>query len=232
MLFFQDGELAGRDFEVNYNASTKRFEIITTFPYDDDTQVPGGLLVPKRVMLIYCIISVCRMNTILRLKRSMVMRSGDFLETHSGMTDRSVFKCRTDYINLDQRGVVLTIGQRVRLVSDRYFPKTGYRESRITRITRNVQRPNEADIEISDVLSKTSQSRMQDSITTIRTEVKTATTTFPDIIKSWDNTLPTDNNLFSSRRSQKEFISKLKADTAKEIITYLKGVYFGRFEQG
>lgn len=46
-VVFQDGELAGRDFEVNYNASTKRFEIITTFPYDDDTQVPGGLLVPK-----------------------------------------------------------------------------------------------------------------------------------------------------------------------------------------
>ena len=231
-VVFQDGELAGRDFEVNYNASTKRFEIITTFPYGDDTQVPGGLLVPKTgdAYILYNIRMPDEYYPAAETEYGDAV--GDFLETHSGMTDRSVFKCRTDYINLDQRGVVLTIGQRVRLVSDRYFPKTGYRESRITRITRNVQRPNEADIEISDVLSKTSQSRMQDSITTIRTEVKTATTTFPDIIKSWDNTLPTDNNLFSSRRSQKEFISKLKADTAKEIITYLKGVYFGRFEQG
>lgn len=231
-VVFQDGELAGRDFEVNYNASTKRFEIITTFPYDDDTQVPGGLLVPKTgdAYILYNIRMPDEYYPAAEMEYGDAVRN--FLETHSGMTDRSVFKCRTDYINLDQRGVVLTIGQRVRLVSDRYFPKTGYRESRITRITRNVQRPNEADIEISDVLSKTSHSRMQDSITTIRTEVKTATTTFPDIIKSWDNTLPTDNNLFSSRRSQKEFISKLKADTAKEIITYLKGVYFGRFEQG
>ena len=34
-------------FEVNYNADTREFEIITIWPYDTDMQLPGGALVPK-----------------------------------------------------------------------------------------------------------------------------------------------------------------------------------------
>ncbi len=53
---FQEGsELAGLGdeedgtyyFEVNYNSDTREFEIITIWPYDNDTQLPGGTLVPK-----------------------------------------------------------------------------------------------------------------------------------------------------------------------------------------
>ena len=51
---FQEGsELAGlvtdndHYFEVNYDSKTQEFEIITIWPYNDDTQLPGGTLVPK-----------------------------------------------------------------------------------------------------------------------------------------------------------------------------------------
>ena len=53
---FQEGcELAGLGeeedgtyyFEVNFNSDTREFEIITIWPYSDDTQLPGGNLVPK-----------------------------------------------------------------------------------------------------------------------------------------------------------------------------------------
>ena len=51
---FQEGsELAGLGtdtehyFEVNYHTDTKEFEIITIWPYNDGTQLPGGTLVPK-----------------------------------------------------------------------------------------------------------------------------------------------------------------------------------------
>lgn len=33
-------------FEVNFNSDTHEFEIITIWPYDDDTQLPGGRLIP------------------------------------------------------------------------------------------------------------------------------------------------------------------------------------------
>ena len=45
---FQDGDLSGLGqgedhcFEVNFNSATREFEIITIWPYDDDTQLPGG----------------------------------------------------------------------------------------------------------------------------------------------------------------------------------------------
>ena len=38
---------------------------------------------------------------------------------------------------------------------------------------------------------------------------------YTHLIRSWDKTLPTDNNLFSARRSQKEFLNKNRPDTAK-----------------
>ena len=46
-ITFQSGELMGREFEVNYNSETKEIEIITQFPYNDETQLPGGVLIPS-----------------------------------------------------------------------------------------------------------------------------------------------------------------------------------------
>ena len=229
-IIFQDGDLEGRDFEVNYNATTQEFEIITQWPYNNDTQVPGGFLIPKPgdPYILYNI----RMpqEYYPAAEQEFAKAVADFLNEHSELTDRSVYKCATNYINLDSRGITLTIGQRVRIVSDRFFPGLGYRDSRITRISRNVNRPNQANIEISDVLSKTSQSRMQESIADVRHEFKLATATFPDIIRSWDNTLPTDNNIFSARRVLRESLSKKTNDSAAGLIRFLAGAEFGQYE--
>ena len=75
---------------------------------------------------------------------------------------------------------------------------------------------------------------MTDSIGALKsyTKSKTEGAALPDIIRSWDKTLPTDNNLFSARRSQKEFLSKNQPDTAKESIRFLKGVSFGEAAGG
>ena len=54
----------------------------------------------------------------------------------------------------------------------------------------------------------------------------------PDIIRSWDNTLPTDNNLFSARRSQQEFLSKNKNDRARKKIIFDEGVDLGDYTPG
>ena len=205
---FQSGELAGRDFEVNYDDGKKQFEIITTFPYDDGTQVPGGLLVPKNgdAYILYNMRMPDEYYTAAETEYDEAVT--DYLQNHSNLTDRSVFKCSTDYIDLDKRGIVLTIGQRVRLVSDLYFPKTGYRESRITRISRNVQRPNQADIEISDVLSKGTITKMADSIEIIKNYTQTAVAGLPDLIRSWENTPSGDYNLYSSKKVDKEIAER------------------------
>ena len=73
------------------------------------------------------------------------------------------------------------------------------------------------DIEIGDALSRTSKAKMTDDISAARSCAQSigASISLPDIIRTWDRTAPTDNNPFSARRSQREFISKNTPDRAK-----------------
>ena len=234
---FQTGQLAGLGndedgehyFEVNYNSETREFELITIWPYDDDTQVPGGVLEPKAEDT-YILWNVRMPDEYYPIAEEEYATAVEkYMDEHC--LDKSVYKCSTDYVALKKRGVVPCMGQRVRLESDRFFA-SGYRESRITLVDQKLERPTEADIEISDVLSQTTQSRMADEIENVRSEVKANTVELPDVIRSWDTTLPTDNNLFSARRSEQEFLSRKRNDRTKGLITFEQGVVFGEEENG
>ncbi len=234
---FQTGQLAGLGndedgehyFEVNYNSETREFELITIWPYDDDTQVPGGVLEPKAKDT-YILWNVRMPDEYYAIAEEEYATAVEkYMDEHC--LDRSVYKCSTDYVALKKRGVVPCMGQRVRLESDRFFA-SGYRESRITVVDQKLERPTEADIEISDVLSQTTQRRMADEIENVRSEVKANTVELPDVIRSWDTTLPTDNNLFSARRSEQEFLSRKRNDRTKGRITFEQGVVFGEEENG
>ena len=234
---FQTGQLAGLGndedgehyFEVNYNSETREFELITIWPYDDDTQVPGGVLEPKAEDT-YILWNVRMPDEYYPIAEEEYATAVEkYMDEHC--LDKSVYKCSTDYVALKKRGVVPCMGQRVRLESDRFFA-SGYRESRITVVDQKLARPTEADIEISDVLSQTTQSRMADEIENVRSEVKANTVELPDLIRSWDTTQPTDNNLFSARRSEQEFLSRKRNDRTKGRITFEQGVVFGEEENG
>lgn len=234
---FQTGQLAGLGndedgehyFEVNYNSETREFELITIWPYDDDTQVPGGVLEPKAEDT-YILWNVRMPDEYYPIAEEEYATAVEkYMDEHC--LDKSVYKCSTDYVALKKRDVVPCMGQRVRLESDRFFA-SGYRESRITVVDQKLERPTEADIEISDVLSQTTQSRMADEIENVRSEVKANTVELPDVIRSWDTTLPTDNNLFSARRSEQEFLSRKRNDRTKGRITFEQGVVFGEEENG
>lgn len=234
---FQTGQLAGLGndengehyFEVNYNSATREFELITIWPYDDDTQVPGGVLEPKAgdTYILWNVRMPDEYYPIAEEEYATAVEK--YMDEHC--LDRSVYKCSTDYVTLKKRGVVPCMGQRVRLESDRFFA-SGYRESRVTVVDQKLERPTEADIEISDVLSQTTQSRMADEIENVRSEVKANAVELPDVIRSWDTTLPTDNNLFSARRSEQEFLSRKRNDRTKGRITFEQGVVFGQEENG
>lgn len=120
----------------------------------------------------------------------------------------------------------LYIGRRIRLESEQYFPETGFRSSRITRISRSVALPSQMDIEISDATSTGAMTRITDSINEAKRYAREALGALPDIIRSGDTTKPTDTNLYSARRTHKEFLSKNSADTAQGVITFLKGIGF------
>lgn len=229
-MTFQSGELNGRDFEVNYDTKTREFEIITQWPYDDDTQLPGGLLIPK-VGDEYILWNIRMPKEYYTLAEQEFAEAVDeYLLEHD--QDRYVYKGRTDYVEVARRRLTLDVGRRVRLESDEYFPGTGYRTSRITSISQNVQYPSEMDIEVSDVLDKGVLEKIDEELGEVRHYAKTASAGLPDIVRSWENTPASDFNLFSAKRSRKEFLNKRENDTAQGLITFEQGLRLGGFKSG
>lgn len=235
---FQDGDLAGLGtdddhyFEVNFDSKTREFEIITIWPYDDDTQLPGGKLVPK-VGDHYILWNVRMPDEYYPIAEEEFLNAVEKYNAEH-WKDISVYKAPTDHVWVEENNVVFYVGRRVRLVSDKYFPENGYRQSRITKITRKVNLPSQMDLEISDALQTGALDKVNDSIGELKNYTKSRTegAALPDIIRSWDDTQPTDNNLFSARRSQQEFLSKKRNDRTKGRITFEQGVVFGQEENG
>lgn len=237
---FQEGsELAGLGdeedgtyyFEANYNSDTHEFELITTWPYDDDTQLPNDTLCPKPGDK-YILWNIRMPDEYYPLAEQEFKEAVDkYNEEHA--IDVSRYKAPTDHVYIEENGIDLYVGRRVRLESEKYFPETGFRSSRITKVTRKVNLPSQMDIEVCDATSTGAMEAIGDSITDAKNYVKTATSgSFPDLIRSWDNTYPTDNNVFSARRTLKETLSRLREDTAQERIHFLKGADFGKYKAG
>ena len=152
--------------------------------------------------------------------------------------DIAVYKAPTDHVWIEDNEVMLTVGQRIRLESDEYFPGTGYRDSRITRITRKVNLPSSMDIEIGDALSRTSMQKVSDSISEVRSYAEgiAGSVALPDIIRTGDATRPTDNNLLSAKRTYADLLrrnidertsGKLSSDKGFEAGNYMAGVSGG-----
>ena len=230
---FQSGKLEGRDFEVNYNSSTREFEIITTWPYDDDMQLPdahGGHLVPAPGNT-YILWNIRMPDEYYDLAEKEYQSAVEaFNREH--LLDKSVYKAPTNPKWVERSGAQLYIGRRVRLESQKYFPKLGYRSSRITRLTRKVSDPYQIDLEISDAVSTGTMTKIEDSIHDVKMYVRESSSVLPDIIRSWDETKPTDNNIYSARRTHKEFLSKNTADRAKKKIIFDEGIEAGDYEAG
>lgn len=230
---FQEGsELAGLGaedngtyyFEVNFDSATREFEIITTWPYEDGMQLPGGSLVPKAGDK-YILWNLRMPDEYYGMAEAELLAAvNDYNEKHG--LDVAVFKASTDHVWVEDNGADLYIGRRVRLESSEYFPETGYRDSRIIKITRKVNMPSQMDIEIGDVVSRTSRQKFADDIAETRSYARgiAGSISLPDIIRTGDRTKPTDNNLFSARRVKNDFLSKVSDDVAAGRITFAQGL--------
>lgn len=239
-ISFQEGsELAGLGdeedgtyfFEANYDSDTHEFELITIWPYDDGTQLPNDTLCPKAGDK-YILWNIRMPDEYYPLAEQEFWEAVDRYNEENAV-DAGRYKGPTDHVYIEENGIDLYVGRRVRLESRQYFPETGYRSSRVTKITRQVNLPSQMDVEISDAVSTGAMEAIGDSIADAKNYVKTATAgNFPDLIRSWDNTYPTDTNVFSARRTLKEALSRLREDTAQEKLHFLKGADFGRYKAG
>lgn len=238
---FQEGsELAGLGnedngtyyFEANFNSDTREFEIITQF--NDSGQLPGGVLVPK-VGDRYIPWNIRMPDEYYGLAEAEFLDAvHEYNRRHS--VDVSCFKAPTDYIEIEKRKLELNVGRRVRLESAEYFPEIGYKDSRITKITRKVNLPSQMDLEISDALSTGALEKIKGNIDEVKAYVQISRGNMPDIVKTGDGTPLTDNNIMSALRTIKEIakraLSRLHDDEAAGLIKFLAGLEVGTYKEG
>lgn len=231
---FQNGELNDREFEVNYDSETKEFEIITVWPYDDGTQLPGGSLVPQAGDE-YILWNIRMPDEYYPIAEAEYLAAVNEYNAAHGV-DVSVYKCPTDHVWVEDNGAEFYLGRRIRLESAEYFPETGYRSSRITKMTRRVNLPSYVELEISDAVSKGGLENIEDSIDEVRNIVQTSNASFPDVVRTWESTPASDYNVFSSKRTLKEIanraLSRLNPDVAQGLIQFLDGIQTGTYKEG
>ena len=222
---FQSGELLGREFEVNYDSQKKEFEIITQWPYDDDMQLPSEPLIPASGDE-YVLWNISMPESYYPAAEQEFKTAVDaFLSENR--KDVSVFQAQTDFTVIDQRALDLRPGQRIRLESAEYFPDTGFRETRIVSISRSVVRPGSMTLKMSDVLSTGRISRIESNIASVERLTKQVSSEFPDIIRSWEETLASDTTLYSSRKSEREFLNKRRGGTVEADVIFDKDITIG-----
>lgn len=229
-LSFQSGELNGRDFEANYHSESKEWEIINTYP-DEDTQLPGGNLIPhagdKYIPWDF------RMPEAYEKQAEQDYKAAvdDFLSSYS--EDTTKYGGDTDYTYIEKHSVPLRLGQSVRLLSEEYFPGSGYRDTRMTKVTRKLENLSMAAVECTNRVGKGWKRSLESNLNGLQYVVGgLLDRSVIEVLKSWDNREASEYNVFSALRSLAEFINKKKDDTAQGIITFLKGLLIGENGSG
>ena len=216
---FQTGNLAGRDFEANYDSKTGEWEIINTYP-DDKTQIPGGSLIPA-VGNEYIAWNF-RMPVEYETQAELDYKAAvdDYLARYS--EDVSKYGGDTDYIYIDRNRIPLLPGQRVRLLSDKYFSASGgTRDTRMTKVVRKLDNLSIATIECTDQVGKGWKSRVDSSLTDLKYILdKQREQLSLDILKSWDGRPATDYMVMSALRVLKEIALKALSKTGNDRTEY------------
>ena len=229
-LSFQSGELNGRDFEANYNSESKEWEIINTYP-DEDTQLPGGNLIPhagdKYIPWNF------RMPEAYEKQAEQDYKAAvdDFLSSYS--EDTTKYGGDTDYTYIEKHSVPLRLGQSVRLLSEEYFPGSGYRDTRMTKVTRKLENLSMAAVECTNRVGKGWKRSLESNLNGLQYVVGgLLDRSVIEVLKSWDNREASEYNVFSALRAIKEItrraISKIGPDRTSFLVSFLAGAVFGK----
>lgn len=234
MIAFQSGELAGRgdekgNFQANWHEDTKEWEIINTYP-DEDTQIPGGLIVPN--------IGDTYIPWNFRMPDSYTEAAeleylaavNNYLDEYSFDTNK--YSGQTDRNHIENNNIQLMIGLNVRLRSEIYFA-AGYKDTRITKVVRQLNDLCQTTVTCTDKIGEGWKKSVDNSINSLKYEVaKSLEQTVIDIIKTGDRRSPSDYNVLSSLRSLSTFLRKDQSDSTKFLLKLLAGAFFGDFISG
>lgn len=233
MLTFQTGDLAGRgngqdgSFQTRWHENSREWEIINVYP-DSETQIPGGMIVPA-VGDTYIPWNFAMPQAYIDAAEEAYAEAvDDFLTSYS--FDPKKYAGTTDRNYIENNGTTLMLGQNVRLLSDTYFPATGYKDTRIVKCVRKLNDLCQATITCTDQIGSGWKTSMENQLNNLQYILaKQAQQAVIDLIKTGEGKTPSDTNVFSALRSRLEFLSKTRPDATSYLLRLLGGAHFGEF---
>lgn len=254
-VVFQTGKLAGMDFAVTFNpdgldekdSSAQVFEIVRNEDYglplpSDDFNPSVG----DEYILYGYDTSLVEDTLIPAAEQELLEAAKEYIKEIS--QDKSVYTCKANPIRCagykdngtgklayNEADVTdLDVGQSVKLVDSNYF-SVGFRLSRVRAFEKRLDNKFNCTYTIGDSNVYSSRSEMQQQIDDLTYKSETLSNSYGKsvyLITRYDKTVPSDSNAFSAKRSQHEFLQKNVPDSAKEKISFEKGIDSGNFKQG
>lgn len=243
-MIFQTGKLAGMDFAINIvesDSTGTTFEIIRNEDYGrylpDDTLYPQaahvdkGEDIPADTYILYGFDTAFISEQMLPNSEQVLLKKAkDYVK--KSMIDPSTYDCEMDADFIYNKGNIRTyeVGAKVNLINKAFFPEG--RQSRIIGFEWPLDFPYDHPIyTVGETAAYSRIGEIESKIDSFTYKGQTYSGsalggggTSVYVIGVNDKTLPSDRNVFSSKKSLATFLNKTTPDTASEIITFLKGL--------
>ena len=246
-IVFQSGVLAGLDFAVKFNPDSHSessieaqiFEIVRNEDYG--IALPNDTLHPSvgDTYILYGYDTSFIQGSLLALAEQELLQYGQ-QKIAELERNESVFSCPTDPVRCagytDENGTIvhhvadeidLDVGQSVRLKNSVYCDE-GSRLSRIRAFEKNLDDIFNARYEVGDSAKYSHLDSLESEVRNIAYKGAIlsggSNASTIALIKRYDNTKPTDYNVYSAARARQEFLLKQTEDTAEEKISFAKGI--------
>lgn len=236
---FTSGSLMGMEFDVNFKIIDKvnYFEIVANDTYG--RTLPDGVICPKVgdkfFLFNWDATKITDTDLIPTAQLALFDRAKQYYQ--KTMISNSNFTCTMDGDKFYNKGIYdyHPIGEQVKLINDMFAQVDAngkhYRNSRIIGMEIPLDIPYDHPQYIVGEKAATSRlGKLEDKIDSIKVNGMQIGGTGSGngrgvyVIGTNDTTPASDSNVYSARRSIKEFLSKLKDDTAQGLITFLKGL--------
>lgn len=246
-VVFQTGNLAGMDFAVTFNPdgvadeaspAAQIFEVVRTDEYGvyipNDTMHPD---VGDNYILYGFDIQLVSDQYVEDAENELLLTAQTWLAKNS--EDKSVYTADTNIIRAagytqgangelehdEDDEIDLDVGRRVRLVDSNYFD-AGYKDSRIRMFEKHLDNKFNATYTIGEMSVYSTSSALEQKVDALiyQTDVYKRSSSGVYVIAVNDGTAPTDTNVYSALRSDKQYLRKDRGDTAQGHITFNSGL--------
>ena len=242
---FTSGSLNGMEFELELKIinETNFFEIVVNDSYG--RTLPDESLYPKVgdkfFVFNWDATKITETNLIQEAQESLYERAKAYYM--KSMIDPSNFTCIMDNEWAYNHGTtdILPIGQQIKLISPLFndVDASGhhYRDSRIIGCEIKLDLPyDEMTYIVGEKSTAGRLSKLEEKVESISTTGNSfglnSSTDGVYVIGEGDPTPETDSNVYSSRRTRNNYLSKTKTDVANELIRFLKGLLVGSASDG